>query len=395
MNKRFVAILAALLLILGGTALYVRQREDSAQPAVSVQLGQPLLKDLKASDIATIALRDAKSTLTLVKKDKSWTIAERGGFPADLDKVTELVVKTIELKVGQVEPIGDADRGRLNLIDPGKARQADPNKAGPADPGKAGPADLATSLAFKAADGRILAELLLGKKYFRTEPQGDPAKAIGDGRFVMLPTDNKQVFVVSEPFRTASTATADWIAKDGLAIERVKSLEYKPADGEGYRIARATDGPDWKLDHAATGARLDNSKANSTAYSLAKLEIEDVAASDKDTGLDQPSVLKVSTFDGMDYILQIGTLDKDRYPVTVAIEGTPKREFEQRKDEKPETKAAREKSFAEEMKRLEERVARDKALQGQVLLVAKAKLADLLKKKSELLEQKKVEPKKK
>ncbi len=62
MNKRFVAILAALLLILGGTALYVHQREDTAQPAVSAQLGQPLLKDLKASDIATIALRDANRT---------------------------------------------------------------------------------------------------------------------------------------------------------------------------------------------------------------------------------------------------------------------------------------------------------------------------------------------
>lgn len=394
MNKRFVAVLVALVLILGGAALYVHKREDTAQPAVSAQLGQPLLKDLKASDIATIALRDGKSTLTLVKKDKSWTIAERGGFPADLDKVTELVVKTIELKVGQVEPVGDADRQRLNLVDPGKAGQPDSGKAGPADPGKAGPAGLAASLAFKASDGRVLAELLLGKKYFRKEPEGDSVKAIGDGRFVMLPTDNKQVYIVSEPFRTASTASADWIAKDGIAIERVKSLEYKPADGEGYRIARATDGPDWKLERAPAGARLDNTKANSAAYSLAKLEIEDAAASDKDTGLDKPSVLKVSTFDGVSYTLHIGSIDKDRYPVTVEIEGTPKREFEQRKDEKPEAKAAREKSFAEELKRLEERVARDQALQGQVLLVAKAKLADLLKKKSELLEQKKVDEKK-
>jgi hypothetical protein len=385
MNKRFVAILAALVLILGGAALYVHQREDSAQPAVSAQLGRPLLKDLKASDIAGIVVRDANSTLTLVKKDKNWTIAERNNFPADLDKVTELVVNTIELKVGQAEPIGDADRGRLNIVDP--------NNAGSAGPGKAGQAGLATSLAFKAGDGRILAELLLGKKYFRNEPAGDPVKAIGDGRFVMLPTDPKQVFIVSEPFRTASTASADWIAKDGLAIERVKSMEYKPADGEGYMIERATDGSDWKLERVG-GQRLDNAKANSAAYSLAKLEIEDVAASDKDTSLATPSILKVSTFDGMNYTLKIGQMDQDRYPVSVEIEGTPKREFEQRKDEKPENKAAREKSFAEEMKRLDERVAHDKTLHGHVLLVAKAKLADALKKKSELIEQKKVEPKK-
>lgn len=387
MNRRVVAILAALLLVLGGTALYVHQREESAQPAVSAQLGQPLLKDLKASDIASIAIREAKGTLTLVKKDKSWTIAERNSFPADLDKVTELVVNTIELKVGQAEPIDDKDRERLNLIDPGKTGQA--------DPGKAGQAGLATSLVFKASDGRILAELLLGKKYFRKEPEGDPAKAIGDGRFVMLPAENRQVFTVSEPYRTASTASADWIAKDGLAIERVQSLRYEPAESEGYKIERATDGPDWKLERAPAGARLDKTKANSAAYSLNKIEIEDVAASDKNTALDKPSVLKIATFDGMNYTLKIGQMDKDRYAVRVEVEGMPKREFEQRKDEKPEAKASREKSFAEEMKRIEESVARNNTLEGHMLVVAKNKLADLLKKKSELLEQKKVEPKKK
>ena len=53
-----------------------------------------------------------------------------------------------------------------------------------------------------------------------------------------------------------------------------------------------------------------------------------------------------------------------------------------------EAKAEREKSFAQELKQLEERVARDRSLQGFVLLIAKGKLADTLKKRGELLEQK-------
>jgi hypothetical protein len=311
-----------------------------------------------------------------VKKDKAWTIAERKDFPADLDKVADLVVKSIELKVGQVEPIGDKDRGRLNLIDPGKAGQAGTGSG--------------TSVTFKANDGRILAELLLGKQYFRNEPEGDPAKATGDGRFVMLPANDRQVFIVSEPYRMASTASADWIAKDGIAIERVKSLEYTPAEGEGYRIERASEGAQWTLERMPAGARLDGNKTDAAARSLDRIEPEDVAAND--TGPDNPSLVKVSTFDGMNYTLKIGQSDKDRYPVSLETEGTPKREFEQRKDESPEAKAAREKSFAEAMKHMEESVARNRALQGHVLLVAKARLAELLRRKGEFLEAKKPEP---
>lgn len=382
MNKRVVAVLAALVLVLGGAALLVYQRDQASRPAAGARFGQTLLPDLKASEIASIVIREPAGTLTLVKKEKGWSIAERNGFPADLDKVTELVVKAIELKVGQAEPIGDNDRSRLNLLDPGKG--------GPKTEGQA------TALAFKAGDGRILAELLLGKKYFKSEPEGDPGKAIGDGRFVMLPQDTKQVYVVSEPFRLARAAASDWLAKAGFAIERVKRLEVNLADGDGYRIERETDGPDWKLDLAA-GGKLDNTRANSAVYSLNKIDIEDLAASDKpeDNGLDKPTLVRATTFDGLSYTLRIGRADKERYPVRIEVEGTPQREFEERKDEKAEAKTARRKSFDEEMKQLGERVARETALKDFTVLVAKNRLVEVLKKKSELLQQNKTGEKKK
>ncbi len=376
MNKRIVAVLAALVLVLGGAALYRYQRDAASRPAAGAHFGQALLPTLKASEIASIVMREPAATLTLAKKDKSWTIAEKNGFPADLDKVTELVVKAIEIKVVQSEPIGDKDRARLNLLDP--------VKGGPKAEGQA------TALTFKAGDGRILAELLLGKKYFKSEPAGDPAKATGDGRFVMLPQDTKQVYVVSEPFRLVRTAASEWLAKTGFGIERVKRLEVNLADGDGYRIERATDGPDWKLDRSG-GGKLDNTRANSAVYSLNKVDIEDLAASDKpeDNGLDKPTLVKATTFDGLSYTLRIGKLDKERYPVRVEVEGTPQREFEERKDEKPEAKAARKKSFDEEMTQLAERVTREKTLKDFTLLVAKNRLGEVLKKKSELLQQKK------
>ncbi len=381
MNKQLLAILGVILVVMGGAALFVHNQGAGEKPAATAQLGQPLLKGLKASEIGIITIREPKATLTLVKKDNRWTIAEKNGFAADLDKVTDLVVKSIELKAGQVEPIGEKDRPRLNLADPGKGEGA------------------ATAITYKAADGKILAELLVGKKYFKKEPEGDASKAQGDGRFVMLPSDPKQVYIVSEPLRVATTATGDWISKEGVAIERVKVLEVKPAQGgDGYRIERDTDGIDWKLVGAGAGQKLDVSRANAASYSLNKLDIEDLAAADADTGLDQPTVITATTFDGLTYTLLVGKNDKDKTFVKVNVEGTPVREATppraEKADEKAEDKAKREKAVVDDKKKFEDRTAREKTLKDYVLVVQSRKLNDTLKKRSELLEQKKPDEKK-
>jgi hypothetical protein len=370
MNKQLLAILGVILVVMGGAALLVHKQGTGEKPAATAQLGQPLLKGLKASDIGIITIREPKGTLTLAKKDNRWTITEKNGFPADLDKVTDLVVKSIELKAGQVEPVGEKDRARLNLAEPGKGEGA------------------ATAITYKAADGKILGELLVGKKYFKKEPEGDASKAQGDGRFVMLPSDPKQVYIVSDPLRVATTNTGEWISKEGFAIERVKSLEVKPAQGEGYRISRDTDGIDWHLDRAAAGQKLDVSRANAASYSLNKLEIEDIAAADAQTGLDKPTVVTATTFDGLTYTMLVGNAEKDKTFVKIDVEGTPVRESTARKDEKPEDKDKREKAAADEAKKLQERVAREKTLKDFIFVVASKKLADTLKPRSELLEKK-------
>ena len=376
MNKQFLAILGVLVVVVGGAALLVFNRGASEKPAVSAQLGQPLLRGLKASEIAVIVIREPKATLTLAKKDNRWTLAEKNGYPADLDKVTDLVVKGIELKAGQVEPIGEKDRARLNLAEPGK------DGAG-------------TAVTYKAADGKILAELLVGKKYFKKEPEGDSSKAQGDGRFVMLPSDPRQVYIVADPLRVASANSSDWVSKEGVAIERVKSLEVKPPEGkDGYRIERVTDGIDWKLEGAGAGPKLDVSRANAASYSLNKLDIEDLAAPDANTGLDKPTVVTATTFDGLTYTLRVGNVANDKAFVKVEVEGAPVRESTPPKaEEKAEDKAKREKAFADEKKKLEERVAREKSLKDYVLVVSARKLADTLKKRGDLLEQKKPDDK--
>src|SRR5258706_11072522 len=252
MNARVAGVLVVLLIALGGGALLVQQQQGSRDSPDAGALGQPLLKGLQASRVASIVIRQPKDAITIAMKDGRWAIAERGGFAADVEKVRDFVIKAIALKVGQIEPIGEKDRARL-LLDAG-----------------------GTAIEFLSADGKPLARLTAGKKYFKTEPE-NPDKANGDGRYVALPGDEKRVVVVADPLVQASIRSADWISKSGIAAEKVKTMEVRAPDGASWKIERSGDNADWKLIGARGDEKLDTSKANAASYSLSLIELADVA----------------------------------------------------------------------------------------------------------------------
>ena len=352
MNARVAGVLLVLLAALGGGALLIQQQGGAQRPAGAGALGQPLLKSLKAADIATIAIREPGATLTLQRKAERWTIAERGGFPADLDKVRALVLKALELKVGQSEPIGGEDRARLKLDGSG------------------------TALEFLGADGKPLARLAVGSKYFKREPE-NPARAIGDGRFVQLPEEPKTAIVVSDPLALASTRSADWIERTGFAAEKVMAMETALPGGEKWRIERARDDAGWKLSPSSAGEKLDTMRANSASYSLNNVALADVAApglKPADTGLDRPfATIVARSFDGLTYTVKLGKPAGDDYYAAVTVAGEPK---------------ALGSDAAERQKALAARLPAERALAAHTLLIAKSKFDDILKKRAELLERK-------
>ena len=345
MNARFAAILVVLLVILGGGALLYQYQERSQRPVNSDTLGRPLLKDLKAAEVASIRIVQPKGTLTVRQKDERWVLAERGDFPADVAKVRDFVVQALSLKVGQSEPIGDKDRARLNLDESG------------------------TQVEFGGGDGKLLSKLVVGKKYFKREVD-NPEKARADGRFVALPGEPKMVYVVSDPLTQASVKSSDWMDKTSFKVEKVKMLEVRYPGGGGYRIERRGDNADWRLTGARPGEKLEVTKANAASYSLGLLELADVAP--PGTPLEQPVSIQAATFDGLTYAIKVGKLQGDNYPVSFSSSGTL------RKDEKD----------AERIKKIEERLPREKPLSNYVLLIPKSKLEDTLKKRPEMLEKK-------
>jgi hypothetical protein len=345
MNARVVLILVVLLVVLGGGALLYQYQERSRRPDNVATLGRSLFKDLKAAEVAAIRIVEPKAALTVQQKNERWVLAERADFPADVGKVRQFVLQALSLKVGQSEPIGEKDRARLNLDDSG------------------------TRVEFVGADGKALSRLVVGKKYFKREVD-NPQKARADGRFVALPEEPKIAYVVSDPLEQATTRSSEWIDKTSFQVEKVRTLEVRYPDGGGYRIERDGDNADWRLAGARPGERLEAAKANSASYSLSLLELADVAP--KGAQLESPIAIQATTFDGLSYSIRVGKLQGDNYPVTFSSSGTA------RKDDKD----------AERLKKLQERLPREKLLADYVLLIPKGKLEDTLKKRDELLEKK-------
>jgi hypothetical protein len=346
MNARIALILVVALAVLGGAAIVFYQQERGQQAGNVATLGRPVLKDLQAAQVAAIRIVEPKATLTVQRQGEQWVIPERGDFPADVVKVREFVLQALALKVGQSEPIGDKDRARLNLDASG------------------------TRVEFANAEGKPLATLVVGKKYFKRDVE-DPAKARADGRFVALPADPKTVYIVSDPLVQASAQSAQWIDHRSFEVEKVKTLEVRYPDGGGWRVERSGDNADWRLANQRPGEKLDVSKANAASYSLSLLELADVAPKDAaDTGLEQPTLIDATTLDGLAYSIKVGKLRGDNYYVAFSSSGTLV------KDEKD----------AERLKKVEERLPREKAMSAHVLLIAKSKLEDTLKKRPEMLE---------
>ena len=331
MSARAALILIVLLAALGGGALLYQQQERARRPANAASLGQPLLKGLKASDIASIRIVEPGATLTLKRTEASWVIAERADFPADVAKVRELALKLLELKVGQSEPIGEADRARLALDASG------------------------TRVELADAAGKALASLSVGNKYFKREVE-NPAKALGDGRFVQLPADPKTVYTVADPLLLATAKTAEWIDRTSFKVEKVKALEVRFTDGAAWKIERSGDNADWKLAGARAGEKLEVTRANAASYSLSLLELADIApAGAGNTGLDKPILVNASTLDGRSYAIKVGRLEGDNYYVSFTADKPAEREA---------------------------------LLAKHVLLIPKSRLEDTLKPRAELLEKK-------
>lgn len=379
-GRQFLLVLVALaVLVAGGWAVFNWKR--GSYEVADSRVGQKLLPGFKVDEVGEIAIVEPAGTVTLVRAERGWTVKERGGYPADVEAIRDLLLKLEAAKVVQAEGLTDAFRSRLQLAAPGSGAK---------------PEETGTVLELKARDGKPLARLVLGRK--TTKPAnmpGLPVDSVPSGRYVLVTADPQRANVVAEPLSAVAANPQQWLARDYLRIERIRTLTVLGPDGrERWSVVRPDEAAGWTW--SAPG-RLDGGKAQDAASALTSMRIDDAAAGvgDAEAGLDKPVTVRAQTFDGWTYALRIGkSAPEDRYHVKASVTGTVPEKRTPRPDEKAEDKEKEDKAFVERQAALKAKLEREQALGARTVLLAKATVEPLLRERSALVAPEKKDDKK-
>jgi hypothetical protein len=386
MNRKQLLILLVLVAVLGGAGLMLHNHQKSAWQGANPSAGKKLLGDFPINDVAHVEFKQGTNALNLAKKDGTWCVRERSNYPANYPQITELLIKLGDLKIVQSDSVGQSQLARMNLV-PGATTNS------------------ALLVDFKDKDDKPIRSLLLGKKHMRKSNRPNPmmgdmddeeSGGYPDGRYVKVGGDSKDVIVISDPLANVDPKPDQWLNKDFFKVEKIRSVAVNfPVATNSWKISRETETGEWKLADAKPAEQLDNAKASGAGSSLASPSFNDVSsAKPEELGLDKPTTVTLETFDNFTYTLKVGQKTNDNLPLVISVAADLPKERTPGKDEKPEDKDKLDKEFKENHKKLEEKLTQEKPFEKWTYLVSNYTLDSLLKERSQLMIEKKEEPKK-
>ena len=386
MNQKQFAILLALVVVLGAAGLVLYRHNSSSWQSANQSIGKKLLGDLPINDVAAIVIKSGTNELNLVKKDNLWRVQERSDYPADYSIISGFLLKAVDLKATQTEEVGPSQLGRFKLLPPGPATNT------------------GTLVEFKDQGGKPLKSLLIGKEHLRKSARPAPGGEFGgdlgfpDGRYVMVGVGAKTAALISDPLSSAEAKPEQWLNKDFFKAEKIRSIAVTfPEATNSWRVSRETESGDWKLADAGPDEQLDSAKTGSFTTALSSPTFTDVLPADakpEQTGLDKPTVLTLDTFENFSYTLKVGVKTNDTCRLAVGVAAVLPKERTPGADEKPEDKAKLDKEFQDSQTKLADKLKQEQGLAKWTYLVSSWTLESLLKERSQLLVEKKEEPKK-
>ena len=377
MNRKQFIVLLVLVLVLGAWGLKQLRNQTSSWGGGGATIGQKLLGDFAVNDVAQIAIKRGTNELSLAKKNDLWRVAQRGDYPANFAEISGLLLKLKDLKVVQTETVGASQLPRLELA---------PNGT-----------NAPTIVEFRDAGGKAIKTLSLGKKHMKSGGQRSPMEDGGDGgfpdgRYVMAGGAPDQVALISDALANLEPNAGPWLNKEFFKVEKARSITVTfPQGTNSWQLVRDTEGGTLKFAEPKPGEELDPNKASGVGNPFASASFDDVAvgATAEQTGLNQPTVVAIETFDGFNYAIKVGAKTNENYFLTLTVAATLPKERTVGKDEKPEDKAKLDKEFADQQKKLGEKLALEKAFEPWTYLVSGWTVDPLLKERAQLLVDKK------
>lgn len=285
-------------------ALALRAKESTPAAAGRARLFPELSAHI--NDVAELKIEKGKNSATLRKEGAQWKLADRGGYPAQFEKVKELAVRIADLEIEEAKTAKKANHAQLAVEWPHTAEEGS----------EASEAALVT---LKDKDGKELAAVVVGKSEWR----GSKAKVYARR------ASEDQVYLCA-PRGTLDIApeAKSWIEPKfvELANDRVQDVTIEHADGERVEIGRsAANHTQFTLKNMPPGeSERYEGIANGVAQALGYgLQLEDVRpASEVDFSKEPVAKTRFRCVDGLELLLETAKLD-DKTWVRVSASFTP------------------------------------------------------------------------
>lgn len=377
MKKKQVLTLSVIAIALGSALLIVKQTQKNSGPAAltSRAVGDTLFASFPATEIAHIEITGADGSVTLVKKDGKWTVAQRENYPANAVNVNEFIRTLAELKVTRSLEAGPSFAPRFGM-----------------DETSTKPEDRGLTATFKDASGKELSKVSLGKNIEGSQ-DASPMGAMPVGRYIRNHADETGFYAVNEMFFSVSANVTRWLAEEFIAPDKIKSvsLSQKGSDAAAWKLVRDAETAEFKLEDLKPGEALnsENVAPIKSLFSYARFEdvVNSAAVGERADATGKRKAI-IETFDGFTYTLTITPLKPGTGPassapdnqlVTIAVSAKLPTERAKAEGEKPEDAKAKDEEFATRLKALNEKLAKEQSLAGRTFELSKNTLNALLK----------------
>jgi hypothetical protein len=323
MKSRTFLILLVCVALLGAVAFFMLRSAD--RKSLDRTLGQPVLADLPFDRIDKIRIVSRRETVGIEKSPRGWGVAQKDGYPADFDKISDLVEKLRNMKIGKRFSLTPEIRDRLALHPPNDASVPEESAA--------------VRLTLLDEENRPLTDLLIGNA--RNSQAGFGGQYLMHfGQDAALLADQSLKFLETDP--------AEWIHRtvidlDTAAIRSVAFCRGNEAEPV-YRLDRQEKDAGFTLAAAAVQGPVETNKVEGVVKALSPLVTEDVMPTDnpgRSISFESADRFEFRTEDGSLYTIELGptfsqqdeTYTYARLDKSAAKDGKPPRQ------EKKETAA--------------------------------------------------------
>lgn len=246
---------------------------------------------------ARITIQTKGKTLEIARKDDLWGITDRGGYRVQQDRLRELLTGLTELRVTEPRTADPAQYARLGVDDPSQ------------------PVTTANLIRVLAADGAVIAELIVGHRRVRTSgnlPEsiyirrpGETQSWLAEGR---LPVDaDPQLWFEREITNIRKDQVASVVSARGDTI-----LEFG-RDGEALVLKSPAEHP-----------KLDDYRVEEVFRALESLTLTDVRPASAQPGEKLGSTI-LTTTDGIAITVSVFKAEQDIWiQLAAAGEGAAK-----------------------------------------------------------------------